>query len=392
MMDAQTAASDYDVAWRYIRDHYCFFPDHGMDGWRETREALSPRAERASTGTARIRVLEELLDQLADPHAHLRTNLASSHRLVPHDVWGARTAAGLRIEAVRAGSAAEAAGLLPGDIVLQINGAPSLGVADRVRPRHSPMRDEMLDTWSALVALGGTHDTPRVWQVRSGDVIQSIEVDAAASDVSGHSDEASVVTASEPAPGVGLIRIDSFADRGAIEFFDAAVDRFVDHPALIIDVRNNHGGDTAVARPMMGRFVRVRTAYATMRRRDGEGLGAPWTEYVEPRGRTYTGRVIILADRFSASMAEGFAMGMRTITDARVVGTRMAGLGAAIGTATLPDSKITIQISTEPVYTVDGEPRWELAPDVEVPLNALRRAQAAGDDAIFEAGLREAQR
>ncbi|RMH29747.1 MAG: peptidase S41 [Planctomycetota bacterium] len=390
---ARDAAADFDEAWHFIRDHYCFFPEHGIDAWRRTRDALLPVAERASTLTARIRVLEELLDQLADPHAHLRTNLASSHRLVPHDVWGTRTPEGLRIDAVRAGSAASRAGVLPGDIVLQINGAPALEVADRWRPQHSPMDDRALDSWSALVGLAGTHDTPRVWRVRSGAMIRTIKIDTIDDDAGAHSSGASpAVTVSEPAPGVGLIRVASFADPHAVELFDAAVDRLADASAIIIDVRNNHGGDTAVARPMMGRFVRVRTPYAKMRRRNGDGLGAPWTEYVEPRGRAYTGRVVILVDRFSASMAEGFAMGMRTIAHASIVGTRMAGLGAAIGTTTLPNSKITLQISTEPVYTVDGQPRWELAPDVEVPLDALRRAQMTGGDAILDAGLHEALR
>ncbi len=374
-----SAATDFDAAWRFVRDHYCFLPGHSLEAWERTREALRPQAELAAIDVDHIKVLETLLDQLADPHAHLHTNLPSSHRLVPHDVWGARTEAGLRIEAVRAGGAAEAAGVRAGDIVLRINGAPALKVADRVRPRHSPMPDETLDQWSALVALGGTHDTARVWRVRSGDSIHTIEVDAASDKASDHSDEPALVTASEPAPGVGLIHIATFADSDLIERFDAALDRFIDQPALIIDVRNNRGGDTAFARPIMGRFVRDRAAYATMRRRDGDGLGDPWTEYVDPRGRPYTGRVVILVDSFTASMAEGFAMGMRTIADARVVGTRMAGLGAAIGTMTLPESGTTIQISTEPVYTVDGEPRWEIVPDVEVSVMRFggRRQRAA---------------
>jgi carboxyl-terminal processing protease len=51
---------------------------------------------------------------------------------------------------------------------------------------------------------------------------------------------------------------------------------------------------------------------------------------------------------------------------ARIVGTRMAGLGAAVGREELGRSKISFQISTEPVYAPDGTPRWELVPDVTV--------------------------
>jgi len=382
--------ADFDAAWTFIRDHYCFFPGDPGD-WRRAHEALRPRARAASTAAQRIRVLETLLDQLADPHTHLRTNLASSHRLVPHDVWGVRVRRGLRIEAVRSGGAAQAAGVLPGDVVLRINGRAALDIADEIRPRRSPMPDETLDRWSALVALAGTHDTPRVWQVQSGDDVRTVEVDAAARDRSDRPNQRRAVTTAELAPDIGLIRIATFADPGVIEQFDAALDRFMDKPALLIDVRNNRGGDTAIARPIMGRFVRARAAYATMRRREGAGLGEPWTEYIEPRGHLYSGRAVILVDRFSASMAEGFAMGMRSIAGARIVGTRMSGLGAAIGTKTLPDSGVTIQTSMEPVYTVHGEPRWEIEPDVAVSVEALRRAAKDGGDAILESGLDEAR-
>lgn len=376
----QSYLADFDDAWLAVAENYCFFPD-GPDDWRHARNALRPRAADAATTADLIRVLEQLLNQLADPHTHLRTNLPSSHRLVPHDVWAVRAQDGLRIEAVRSGGAAEAAGVRPGDLVLRINDVPAPEAADAIRPRFSPMPHAALDQWSVLVALAGTHDTPRTWTVRSPGSTRTIELDAPRAAQRPHEP---LVAARSLSPGVGLIRISGFAAPDAIEQFDAALDRMKDKPAIILDVRNNRGGDTAVARPIMGRFVTERTAYATMRRRDGAGLSEPWTEYVEPRGEPYSGRTVVLVDRFSVSMAEGFAMGMRTIAGATIVGTRMAGLGAAIDTFTLPESAVTMQISTEPVYTIHGEPRWTLTPDVEVSADALR----SSEDAILDAALR----
>jgi hypothetical protein len=69
------------------------------------------------------------------------------------------------------------------------------------------------------------------------------------------------------------------------------------------------------------------------------------------------------------------------------VGTKMAGLGAAITRITLPNSRIAAQISAEPVYRVDGAPRWRLTPDVPVDVLA-----ASGPDPILEAGRIEAER
>ena len=115
------------------------------------------------------------------------------------------------------------------------------------------------------------------------------------------------------AVGLGYIRISSFADAGAVARFDKALESLRDVRGLIIDVRQNGGGDTAVARPMMGRFVRERTAYARMRRRDGVGLSEAWTEYVDPVGPfTFTRPVVVLTSHWSGSMAEDFRWGCGT--------------------------------------------------------------------------------
>ena len=167
--------------------------------------------------------------------------------------------------------------------------------------------------------------------------------------------------------GYGCVVIRSFADQTVIDAFDAALLRFKDAPGLIIDVRQNGGGDTAVARPIMGRFIDKQKPYARMRRRDGDHLSDPWTEVVEPRGPfTYTAPVAVLTTRWSASMAEGFPMGMRGMGRATIVGTPMMRLGAGVFPLRLDRIGIELQYSAEPVYDVHDRPRWLLEPDVLV--------------------------
>ena len=79
-------------------------------------------------------------------------------------------------------------------------------------------------------------------------------------------------------------------------------------------------------------------------------------------------------------------MALSGLGRARVVGTRMARLGAAVGRIELPYSKIAVQISTEPVYAIDGTPRWELEPDVVV--DPLGRA----DDPFIAAAIEALER
>jgi carboxyl-terminal processing protease len=169
------------------------------------------------------------------------------------------------------------------------------------------------------------------------------------------------------ANGMGCITIRSFADPDMVAAFDAALLALRDAPALLIDMRANGGGNTAVARPIMGRFITERKAYARMRRREGAGLSEAWTEYVDPRGPfTYHGPVAVLVSHWSASMAEGFPMGMRDIGRGLVVGTPMMGLGAAVLPIRLDRTGITAQYSGEPVYDTQDRPRSDLKPDVAV--------------------------
>jgi carboxyl-terminal processing protease len=168
----------------------------------------------------------------------------------------------------------------------------------------------------------------------------------------------------------GYIAVHTFADPSVVEAFEKALETLRDTRGLLIDVRGNGGGDTAVARPLMGRFITETKPYARMRRREAGGsnaLGAAWTETVEPRGPfTYDQPVAVLVDHWSGSMAEGFPMGMRGIGRATIVGTPMMGLGAAVFALRLDRTGVQAQYSAEPVYDVQGQARWTLRPDVRV--------------------------
>lgn len=69
-----------------------------------------------------------------------------------------------------------------------------------------------------------------------------------------------------------------------------------------------------------------------------------------------------------------------------VVGTRMAGLDAAVAKIHLPQNDVDAQISAEPVYSVDGTPRSSFTPTILLDL-----ADARGSDPILSAGLAAAR-
>jgi carboxyl-terminal processing protease len=375
--------SDVDLLAAFVSTRYAYL-DVKQTDWPAAVQYYRAKYTAAASDRARFGVLEAMLDELYDAHTHLTANYRDSWRLPAYDIWAEPNAQGYAVTAVRDGSAAQRAGVRAGDALLSIDGnAVSVAIAAR-RPRFLRSPDPAADEWALLSALSGRHDRGRVLELRdtSGEV-RTVTIPRDENDGTTSSDlSASAVD------GVPYIAIRSFADERVVGEFDRALAGVRSSPALIVDVRNDNGGDTAVMRPIAGRFLAARRLYAWMARRAGPHLGSRWPEYIDPRGPwRYGGKVVILVDRWSESVAEGFAMALHETRGAIVVGTPMAGLGAAVIKSHLPQNDVDAQISAEPVYDTTGNPRSDFKPDVLVDLTA-----ASGADPILSAGLAAARR
>lgn len=367
-----TYAQDFDELWTTLANRYCYFADKRTD-WAKVRATYRPLALAASDDDAFRDVVRRVLSELYDAHTHLSDPPDGTPRWPLYDILAERDGAAVRIVAVKEESAAAGARLSPGDRITAIDGQPIEAAVLAAMPRCLTRPDPAADCHAINVAVAGRRGRARtLGVVSSGGGARTVALP---------------LSSAAPSPplewrrlqgGLGYIAIRSFAEAEVCAAFDRALAALRDAPGLVIDVRRNGGGDTAVARPIMGRFLHEARPYALMRRRDGEGLSGFWTETVEPRGPfTYDGPVVVLVDHWSASMAEGFAMGMRGIGRARVVGTPMMGLGAAVFQVRLDRSGIQAQYSGEPVFDVQRRPRDAMRPDVEV--------RSGGD--ILAAGL-----
>lgn len=370
-------AQDFDEMWRTLAERYCFFGQKTTD-WGEVRRVYRPLAVAAASADDFAHILKRALAELYDAHTTLRNGPDGIARVPPFDLIVGRASGALRVTAVQPESAAADAGIAIGDLVTAIDGVPVDVAVAAAAPRCLRRSDPVADDFVINAVVAGRRATPRRLGIRGAggavrDVALPLKQRPSRPDVAHRRLE----------NGIGYVAIRSFADDAVVDAFDVALGELRDAPALLIDVRGNGGGDTAVARPIMGRFITARRPYARMRRRAGAGLGPAWTEYVEPRGPfTFAAPVVVLCDRWSGSMAEGFPMGMRGLGRARIVGTPMMRLGAAVFPLRLDRTGIDLQYSAEPVYDVDDRPRWEMRPDVELP---------DGVD-ILAAGIAEAKR
>ena len=365
--------SDFDELWSTLDQRYCFFAEKRTD-WNRVRDLYRPMALAAPSDAAFADVVGRVMSELYDPHTALSNPPAGSQRGPNSDLIVEWRSGQARITAIADDSAALEENLSLGDAILTVDGRPIEALMRELTPKCLTRPDPAADAYALNRAVAGVRGQPRRYLVApSGGEAREVLLP---------------ILQTPPKPdlewrrlddGTGYIAIRSFADDSVAENFDRALAELRDAPGLILDVRYNGGGDTAVARPIMGRFIAETKPYARMRRREGPGLSEAWTEMVEPQGPfAYTGPVVVLTSHWSGSMAEGFPMGMRGLGRAIVVGTPMMGLGAAIFPIRLDRTGLQGQYSAEPVYDVGDRPRWLMRPDVEV---------ADGED-ILAAGRR----
>ncbi len=122
---------------------------------------------------------------------------------------------------------------------------------------------------------------------------------------------------------------------------DEILKEFEGAKGIVIDVRDNGGGDDRVGKLIADRFADRKRHYMTTYTRNGpkhDDFSAPKYWYVEPDGpRQFTKTVILLTHRFSVSAAENFALAMRVIPHVTVVGDATSGVFADVYRDELPN-------------------------------------------------------
>jgi carboxyl-terminal processing protease len=194
--------------------------------------------------------------------------------------------------------------------------------------------------------------------------------------------------------GTGFIYIGSFRGDGWGGEINDALTAIGSVPALIIDIRNNGGGNEAVAQEVASKFYDVQRVYRLSRYRVGRGhadFGALTSMSVGPKGQRYTAPVALITNRFNGSAAEEFVLMMRLLPAVTTVGDTTLGLGSnplQIGLSNGWTYRVPQSIQTTPdgfIYQWRGLP-----PAIPVPW--AEADTAAGHDPYVDAALHELYR
>jgi len=102
-----------------------------------------------------------------------------------------------------------------------------------------------------------------------------------------------------------------------------------DTKGIVVDIRDNPGGNDATAQYVAGRFAASRHLYMNVRKKNGPGHFdftnvIPW--HVEPTGGTrYIKPVILLTSRWTESAGETFTLAMNELENITQMGDYTSG-------------------------------------------------------------------
>ncbi|MBC8030324.1 MAG: PDZ domain-containing protein [Pyrinomonadaceae bacterium] len=334
----------FDDVWATINERYYDSRFHGLD-W--DLQKLSFRGLAAEAGSSRelYLVLRRMIASLGDSHT----------RIYPpeekFDWWRPRfVSVGLSIKEVEGlavvghvqrGAAPERAGLRAGDIIESVNGKPALTLVHSklTAPVISKTAPAMSSPTSRFRAFASLLDGPAGssveirWQGKNGkERIALFRRDWQQREL-----ELRVRREGKYA----VIEIDAFTKPIAVSFARALKEKLADVRGVIIDLRNNGGGDTEAMTDIASSVVSTGSSLGQFTERSNFSfpIFTRSKSVFTPERITLTNLpMVVLTSERTASAAEIFVAALKASGRASVIGTETCGCVLAIRTRhLLPD-------------------------------------------------------
>lgn len=389
--EVDATAFDAAAAWQEFEDtlrlFYAYFDRKDMDV-----EAQLKRSKTAALATTNRQTFRKILHQTAltfsDPHFLVGPLDENDFSIIPSgsDIKTVIRDDHFYVLDIRAGSAADMAGIRPGWEIVEIEGMP---VREAVRRPFGDLLPEPTPrqlVYGADIAVSGLRNAPRNISFRHQDQTRAVSL-AASYDFSSQIRASELLTVSQQS-GIGVIRINnSLGNNDLIAAFDRALKQLADSNAIIIDLRNTpSGGNTEVARSIIGHFVSETRSYQI---HEIPSLEREFTvprrfiEQVKPRTPGFSGPIAVLGGHWTGSMGEGLVIGLDAAAGAYTIASDMGDLLGALSNLDLEKSGARMDIGTESLFHVDGTPREDYVADL--PLRESDRLADGSDPAMAAA-------
>lgn len=361
---------DFTYYWQTIRDNFAYF-DRQHINWDKVQTIYQPIADTISSKTVFVHFLEKVNNELYNGHVFLNTNTLASNRSIPTgaDIKVSYTNKQFSIAEIRPGFNADLCGLKKGMVIVKFNDEPISKAVLDILPRAGTRQDNEMHDYAATFLLAGTHDTPRKITITSAGKEQDFYPDNIPNKTGTGFNN---LLESTLLPGnIGYIRINnSLGNSDLVKAFDRTLDSFLTTKGLILDLRETpSGGNTSIARAIMGRFIDKEQPYQkhiyTAEEREN-GIRRSTLELVSPREKRYMKPLVVLVSYWTGSMGEGMAIAFDGMKRATIAGTKMAGLLGEIYSFATPETKIPFSFPCVKLQHINGQPREDFVPRVLV--------------------------
>jgi C-terminal processing protease CtpA/Prc len=365
-------------------------PAHSGDYWDDVLEEFIPRIALAPDIVAYQQELMKFIVNINDTHANLWTSIGVRPPIgpcqLPVDV---RFVEGqpvvLRDISKTAGPVA---GLLPGDVIEQLDGIPVSDLVNQWRSIYADSNDaaRMRDIGRYLTrgACGAAAVVVRRGETRM--TLQAARVTLASLDFTAS------YTHDRPGDAFQLLSNDiAYLKLSAVKAAESAnyIQAAASTKGLIIDIRNYPAEFVVFT---LGRLlVSEPTPFARFTAGDTSNPGAfHWYSplMLLPQEPHYSGKVVILVDDVTQSQAEYTTMAFRTAPGAIVIGSTTAGADGDVSLILLPGG-FSAYISGLGVFYPDkrATQRVGILPDIEVTptIEGIR----TGRDELLEEAIRQ---
>jgi carboxyl-terminal processing protease len=328
----------FDDVWQTVYDRYYDPSFNGVD-WEQQRSSFRPMAAAATGSAGLYDLISQMLAPLRDPHTRARAPEDNSDWRTPRFI-----SVGLKVQAVESSivvteidrdSDAARSGIAVGDTIVSVDGRPPGDEHAALGPSVAPSSS------SPFVLSGNPFDGKAgtiariVWRDRNNrestmDLIRTLRSRTPALKIK-----------SVP-NGISVVDFDSFTEAVVTDLQQAIAEKLRHRKGLIIDLRNNGGGDAGSMAAAASLFLRPDRKLGTFFDREGRpnlelrtGVNSQFNAHPIER---YTGPIVLLTSRRTASAAEIFVSALGENGRSEVIGEQTCGCVLAIrSTHSLPD-------------------------------------------------------
>lgn len=189
---------------------------------------------------------------------------------------------------------------------------------------------------------------------------------------------------------IGYISYTSFSDGIGESNLDEALSYLAACNGLIIDVRNNGGGNLTYSTRLAARFTNERVLTGYILHKTGPGhsdFSEPEPIYVDPSdGVRWQKKAVVLTNRHSYSATNDFINAMRYMPQVTLLGDKSGGGSGLPFTSELPNGW-TVRFSASPHLDADKQ-QIEFGIDPDVKVDMTEEDKARGLDTLIEAARR----